>query len=72
MLLAGLPAHPCFSLLSPFFSLFRGDSSCGNPPKTVCFQAVDQKARWRAEQEDNVRQAKLARSSRWKSGAGKG
>jgi hypothetical protein len=66
MLLAGLPAHPCFSLLSPFFSLFRGDSGLENPPKTVCFQPSH------AEQEHNVRQAKLARSSRWKSGAGKG
>ena len=53
MLLAGLPAHPCFSLLSPFFSLFRGASGVENPPKTICFQMVDQKTPLRAEQEHN-------------------
>jgi hypothetical protein len=34
-----------FSLLlpvfPPFFSLFRGDSSLDNLPKTICFQMVD-------------------------------
>ncbi len=44
---------PCFSLLSPRFSLFRGDSSFENPPKTVWFQMVDQKAPLRAEQDHN-------------------
>jgi len=53
MLLAGLPAHPCFSLLSPFFSLFRGDSGRENSPKNLCFQRVGQKALLRAEQEHN-------------------
>ena len=53
MLLAGLPAHPCFSLLSPFFSLFQGGPGLENPPKTVCFQMVAQKAPSHAEQEHN-------------------
>ena len=44
---------PCFSLLSPFFSLFRRDPGFDNPPKTICFQMVDQKAPARAEQDHN-------------------
>ena len=44
---------PCFSLLSPFFSLFRGDSGLENPLKTVCFQMVGQKWPSRAEQDHN-------------------
>jgi hypothetical protein len=44
---------PCFSLLSFFFSLFRGSSGLENPPKTVCFQLVGQKSPPRAEQEAN-------------------
>jgi hypothetical protein len=47
------PFAPCFSLLSPFFSLFRGDPGFNIPPKTVCFPVVDQKTPSRAEQEDN-------------------
>ena len=42
-----------FSLLSPFFSLFRGDPRLDNPPKTVCFQRIDQKGPLRAEQDHN-------------------
>ena len=53
MLLAGLPAHPCFSLLSRFFSLFRGGSGFENPPKAVYFQRVGQKEPLHAEQEHN-------------------
>jgi hypothetical protein len=44
---------PCFSLLSPFFSLFRRDPDFDNPPETICFQMVDQKAPSRAEQDHN-------------------
>jgi hypothetical protein len=44
---------PCFSLLSLFFSLFRGSSGLENPQKTVCFQLVGQKSPSRAEQEAN-------------------
>jgi hypothetical protein len=41
------------SLLSPFFSLFRGDSGLDNPPETICFQMVGQKTPSRAEQDHN-------------------
>jgi hypothetical protein len=44
---------PCFSLLSRFFSLFRGRFGLENPLKTFCFQSVGQKAPMRAEQDRN-------------------
>ena len=48
-----LPDPPCFSLFSPFFSLFQRDPGFENPPETVCFQMAGQKAPSRAEQDHN-------------------
>ena len=54
-------SSPCSSLFSPFFSLFRGDSSFDNPPNIICFQMVGQKAQLRAEQELNREIIRLSR-----------
>jgi hypothetical protein len=48
-----LPVRSLFLPVIPFFSLFRRDPDFDNPPETICFQMVDQKAPSRAEQDHN-------------------
>jgi hypothetical protein len=47
------PDPPCFSLFSSLFSLLRGGSGFAYPPKTVCFQMVEEKASLCAKQGRN-------------------